>query len=56
MKDPLLVYDVRASFDGHAFINEKGQQYRCSVEYAPYQKAPKVVLKKDPREGTLDKG
>ena len=56
MNDPLLVYDFRADFDGHSFVNERGQQYQCLVEYAPYQKAPKVVTKKDPREGTLEKG
>ena len=56
MNDPLLVYDFRAAFDGHSFVNERGVQFRCSVEFAPYQKAPKVITKKDPREGTLDKG
>lgn len=56
MNDPLLVYDLRASFDGHTFVNERGQQYQCSVEFAPYQKAPKAITKKDPREGTLEKG
>ncbi len=50
------VYDLRARFDGHIFVNERGQQYQCSAEYAPYQKSPKVVTKKDPREGTLEKG
>ena len=59
MKDPMLEYDFRAAFNGHAFVNERGVKFRwfcCSVEYAPYQKAPKVISKKDPREGTLDKG
>ena len=52
----MFVYDLRAKFDGHTFVNERGQQYQCSVEYAPYQKSPKIITKKDPREGTLDKG
>lgn len=56
IKEPMLAYDLRAKFDGHTFVNERGQQYQCSVEYAPYQKSPKVTTKKDPREGTLEKG
>ena len=55
-KDPLQVYDFRAAFDGHIFVNEKGAQFRCSVEYAPYQGVPKKSSKKDPREGTLETG
>ena len=51
-----MVYDLRASFDGHNFVSERGHKYQCSVVYAPYQKGPKVSTKKDPREGTLEKG
>ena len=56
IKEPIFAYDLRAKFDGHTFVNERGQQYQCSIEYAPYQKSPKVITKKDPREGTLEKG
>ena len=29
---------------------------RCSVEYAPYQKVARQKVKRDPKEGTIDKG
>ena len=54
--DPMHVYDFKAAFDGHVFVNERGAQFRCVVEYAPYQKVPKKINKRDPREGTLEKG
>lgn len=54
--DALQVYEFRAKFDGHNFVSERGVQFSCSVEYAPYQKVPKKTSKKDPKEGTLDKG
>jgi regulator of nonsense transcripts 3 len=54
--DPAYVYEFKSKFDGHAFITTKGSQYRCSVEYAPFQKVPNPPKKRNPLEGTLEQG
>ena len=54
--DPAEVYKFRAQFSGHAFVNKKGAQYKCTVEFAPYQKVPREKAKEDSREGTYEKG
>ena len=54
--DAAEVYKFRAQFGGHAFVNKKGAQYKCTVEYAPYQKVPRDKAKEDSREGTYEKG
>ena len=50
------VLRFRSQFAGHAFVNKKGAQYRCVVEYAPYQRIPREKAKEDPREGTYENG
>lgn len=50
------VVTFKAAFDGHVFVGSKGNQYRCSVEYAPYQKTPKHTIKKDRKDGTIHSG
>jgi len=50
------VYDFKAKFDGHVFVSTRGTQYRCTVEYAPFQKVPTVNTKKLAMEGTIQKG
>jgi regulator of nonsense transcripts 3 len=94
------VLGFKAAHDGHAYVNERGAQFRqappppgaarsthpgrpaglrdvrcadnqpaglsspptpplvrrCSVEYAPYQKVARQKVKRDPKEGTIDKG
>lgn len=52
-RDPSEVYDFCAKFDGHAFVSDRGAQYRAVVEYAPSQKIPGRA-RRDKREGTLD--
>lgn len=54
--DQNAVFNFRAKFDGHTFVNETGAQFSCSIEYAPFQRVPKKVKRRDPKEGTLDKG
>lgn len=54
--DPAHVYDFKAKFDGHVFVSSKGTQYKCSVEYAPFQKVPEPTKKKNPLEGTIEQG
>ncbi|KAK9812741.1 hypothetical protein WJX72_002893 [[Myrmecia] bisecta] len=52
--DPADVAGFHSQLDGHVFVSEKGSQYRCSVEYAPFQRVPLGKVKRDPREGTLE--
>lgn len=54
---PQEVLDFKSVFDGHVFVSSRGTQYKCSVEYAPYQKVPRNgKVKRDPREGTIERG
>jgi Smg-4/UPF3 family len=48
--------DFKAVFDGTAFPDARGKQQLCSVEYAPFQRVPRSRVKRDPREGTIEKG
>lgn len=50
------VLTFKSRFDDHAFADERGAQHACSVEYAPFQRIPKGRVKRDPREGTIEKG
>ena len=50
------VYAFKQAFDGHLFVGAKGNQYRATVEYAPFQKTPTLAPKKDTRDGTIVKG
>lgn len=50
------VYDFKAKFDGHLFVGSRGNQYRCAVEYAPFQKVPAPQTKKPALQGTIEKG
>ncbi|KAK9748657.1 hypothetical protein RND81_02G072000 [Saponaria officinalis] len=52
---PEDVFEFAEFFGGHVFVNEKGTQYKAIVEYAPSQRVPKAVAKKDGREGTIYK-
>ncbi|KAI5661664.1 hypothetical protein M9H77_20987 [Catharanthus roseus] len=52
-KRPDDVIEFAEFFDGHVFVNEKGTQFKTSVEYAPSQRVPKQWSKKDGREGTI---
>mmetsp|Transcript_28264 Transcript_28264/g.62052 ORF Transcript_28264/g.62052 Transcript_28264/m.62052 type:complete len:310 (+) Transcript_28264:116-1045(+) len=49
------VRDFKQRFDGHTFVGSRGNQYRCSVEFAPFQKVPNLTQKKDARDGTIEK-
>ncbi|KMZ57667.1 hypothetical protein ZOSMA_83G00430 [Zostera marina] len=52
---PEDIIEFSECFDGHVFVNEKGTQFKASVEYAPSQRVPKTSPKKDGREGTIFK-
>ncbi len=53
---PADVLAFKERFDGHVFVSSKGSQYRCSVEYAPFQRVPKPAAKKPAVEGTIESG
>ncbi|GMH34111.1 hypothetical protein BSKO_01945 [Bryopsis sp. KO-2023] len=54
--DPQKVLEFKTTFDGHVFVSSRGTQYKCTVDYAPYQKVPKAgKAKRDPREGTIER-
>uniref|UniRef100_A0A7N0R8S8 UPF3 domain-containing protein n=1 Tax=Kalanchoe fedtschenkoi TaxID=63787 RepID=A0A7N0R8S8_KALFE len=48
------VIEFAEFFNGHVFVNEKGNQFKVQVEYAPSQQVPKTP-KRDGREGTIVK-
>ncbi|KAL9271853.1 Regulator of nonsense transcripts UPF3-like protein [Drosera capensis] len=50
------VFAFAEFFNGHVFVNEKGAQFKATVEYAPSQRVPKPNGKGDAREGTIFKG
>ncbi|CAI0439530.1 unnamed protein product [Linum tenue] len=54
-KTPEDVIEFAEFFNGHMFVNEKGTQFKAVVEYAPSQRVPKHLSKKDGREGTISK-
>ncbi|XP_076883884.1 regulator of nonsense transcripts UPF3-like [Bidens hawaiensis] len=54
-KRPDDVIEFAEFFNGHVFVNEKGTQFKVIVEYAPSQRVPKQLSKKDGREGTIGK-
>lgn len=54
--DPGAVVAFKARFDGHVFVSGRGAQYRCAVEYAPFQKVPNPAPKKLAIAGTIEKG
>ncbi|XP_024021395.1 regulator of nonsense transcripts UPF3 isoform X1 [Morus notabilis] len=53
-KKPEDVVEFAELFGGHVFVNEKGIQFKTTVEYAPSQRVPKQWSKKDGREGTIN--
>lgn len=55
-EDPAAIPAFKAAVEGHAFVTDRGAQFRGCVEYAPFQKVPEGKPKRDPREGTIDKG
>ncbi|CAF0919574.1 unnamed protein product [Didymodactylos carnosus] len=49
----LLIFTEK--FEGYVFIDGKGNEYYCSVEYAPSQRKPKTVKeRKDPKLNTIE--
>ncbi|GAB2292922.1 hypothetical protein Dimus_027149 [Dionaea muscipula] len=52
---PEDVFEFAEFFNGHVFVNEKGAQFKATVEYSPSQRVPKPSGKKDGREGTISR-
>ena len=49
------LYHFKEKFDGYVFIDKKGNEAQCLVEYAPFQKTPNVAKrnKKDLKTNTI---
>jgi len=52
--DPANVLKFHQTFAGHTFVDPKGKEYRCTIEYAPYQKIPRKQAPRDARQGTFE--
>lgn len=48
--------EFKSKFDGFVFVGARGTQYKCVIEYAPYQRVPKQKGKMDRRQGTIEQG
>lgn len=41
-------------YHGQKFVDDRGEEFRAVVCYAPYQKVPRVTTQKDSREGAIE--
>lgn len=50
------VYLFKEKFDNYVFLDEKGHEYSAVVEFAPFQKIPKLRKKPktDPKSGSIE--
>ena len=55
-KTPDLVVQFHKAFNGHVFLDGKGNEFKCSVEISPFQKVPRELGSRDPRVNTLEAG
>ena len=57
--DEAAVFDFNGAFAGRCFADDKGKEWRATVEYAPYQRVPRGKAKlrheHQRREGTIEK-
>ncbi|KXS08996.1 nonsense-mediated decay UPF3, partial [Gonapodya prolifera JEL478] len=50
-----------SEFNGHSFIDSKGNHFRAIVEFSPFQRVPpsassaKKPRRQDPRQNTIDR-
>ncbi|CDH57309.1 wd repeat-containing protein [Lichtheimia corymbifera JMRC:FSU:9682] len=54
MKTMEAVIAFHQGFDGHIFVDNRGNESRAVVEFAPFQKLPKEQKNPDSRQGTID--
>lgn len=55
LQSPADVLALRTGLHGHTMVNDKGQSFRLSVEYAPQQRVPRPSKRRDAKEGTIEK-
>ncbi|CAG9830340.1 unnamed protein product [Diabrotica balteata] len=50
------VYSFKERFDNYVFLDAKGSEYPCVVEFAPFQKIPKKrgKTRMDPKAGSIE--
>ncbi|KAF8476939.1 Smg-4/UPF3 family-domain-containing protein, partial [Kalaharituber pfeilii] len=53
-KSQEYILALREGLDGRILTDNKGNQSRPQVEFAPFQKVPKKNVKHDARQGTID--
>ena len=56
MDNPANIPAFKAAVEKQVFVTERGSQFRGSVEFAPFQGVPPGKVKRDLREGSLQKG
>ncbi|KAG0172194.1 hypothetical protein DFQ28_007475 [Apophysomyces sp. BC1034] len=54
MKTMEAVIAFHQGFDGHIFLDNRGNESRAVVEFAPFQKIPREHKNADARQGTID--
>lgn len=42
------------AMNGHVFVDEEGTSHQIIVDFAPYQKIPRLRPRRDVREGTIE--
>ncbi|KAI9008600.1 Smg-4/UPF3 family-domain-containing protein [Hyaloraphidium curvatum] len=53
-RSPDAVVEFSRAYDGHAFVDSRGNEYRAVVELAPSQRMPKPKKKRDPKQGSIE--
>lgn len=47
---PESLKNFNNAFDGHVFVDQRGKEYKCTVEFAPFQNIPKKPQRPDTRQ------
>ena len=55
LRDHEAARKFHGAFHGHAYVTERGHEFRATVSVAPNQRCPKGRKKRDPKENTIEK-
>lgn len=55
-KNERLAVEFQRMYHGHVFMDKNGNEGRAFVEFAPFQKVPRIQRKPDPKQGTIEEG
>ncbi|KAI8822573.1 Smg-4/UPF3 family-domain-containing protein [Fimicolochytrium jonesii] len=53
-QEPEVMLEFCNKYNGHQFLDGRGNEYRAVVEFAPFQRIPKKRSKPDPRLNTIE--